>query len=54
VATCSARPAYCHSAADDILAPAQLGPRATAIHLLVMGLFGLPARAPRGGERAVP
>lgn len=36
---------------DGILAMNQVGPCATAIHLLVMGVFGLPSSS-RGSERA--
>jgi hypothetical protein len=39
---------------DAILAADQVGRRATAIHLLVMGNFGLPGSALRGAERATP
>ena len=38
---------------EGILAMSQVGHRATAIHLLVMGVFGLPTSTSRGSERAV-
>jgi hypothetical protein len=37
---------------DRVLAVDQVGLCATAIHLLVMGIFGLPISASRGAERA--
>ena len=43
-------PAY-QATANDILAVHQVGPCASAIHLLVMGIFGLPTAMTRGSGR---
>ena len=42
----------CQATSDGILALNQVGPCATAIHLLVIGVFGLSPSARRGSERA--
>ena len=46
-------PAY-QATSDGILAMAQVAPCATAIHLLVMGVFGLPLAGAGGSARALP